>query len=106
MMMMMMDMELMMMMMKSGSIINAVIFQCSQCDFNFKTEEDLNAHIDDMHTSPTLPTPEKERAPDQIADPLLTPIHGQRKEKDTIPSLPPFSVVCDMHVANKSCPKN
>ena len=81
---------------ESGSIINAVLFQCSQCDFNFKAEEDLNAHIDDMHTSPILPTPEKERAPDQIADLLMTPIHGQRKEEDTIPSLPSFSVVCDM----------
>ena len=81
---------------ESGSIINAVLFQCSQCDFSFKAEEDLTAHIADMHTSPIMPTPEKERAPDQIADLLLTPIHGQRKEEDTIPSLPSFSVVCDM----------
>ena len=30
-----------------------------------------------------LPTPEKERAPDQVTELLLTPISGQRKEEDT-----------------------
>ena len=30
---------------ESGSVINAVNFQCCQCDLNFKAEEDLNAHI-------------------------------------------------------------
>ena len=71
--------------MESGSVINAVNLQCCQCDLNFKAEEDLNAHIGDMHITPILPTPEKERAPGQIADLLLTPIHGQKKEEDNIP---------------------
>ena len=79
---------------ESGPIVNSVELQCSQCDLNFKAEEDLNAHIGDKHT--IMPTPEKERAPDQIADLLLTPIHGQRKEEETIPSPPSFSVVCDL----------
>ena len=81
---------------ESGSFIKSADLQRSQCDSNFKAEEELNAQIDDMHTSPILPTPEKERAPGQIADLLMTPIHGERKEDDTIPSLPSFSVVCDM----------
>ena len=72
------------------------LFQCSQCDLYFKVEDDLNAHVGDLHT--TLPTAEKERAPDQIADLLLTPIHGQRKDSGTLPSPPSFlSVVCDVH---------
>ena len=65
---------------ESGSVINAVYYQCCQCDLNFKAEEDLNAHIGEKHTGLILPTPEKERAPDQIADLVLTPIHGQREE--------------------------
>ena len=48
-------------------------FQCSQCDSSFKAEEDLNAHIGEVHTAPVLPTPEKERAPNQVAELLLTP---------------------------------
>ena len=36
-----------------------------------------------MHSAPVLPTPEKERAPDQVTELLLTPISGQRKEEDT-----------------------
>ena len=39
-----------------------------------------------------LATPEKERAPDQVAELLLTPISGQRKEEDAIPSVS----VCDL----------
>ena len=61
-------------------------FQCSQCDSSFKTEEDLNVHIDKVHSAPVLPTPEKDRAPDQVAELLLTPISGQRREEDTKPS--------------------
>ena len=81
---------------KSGSKVNSALLKCSQCDLSFKAEEDLNAHVGDLHT--TLPTPEKERAPDQIADLLLTPIHGQRKDSGTLPSPPSFlSVVCDVH---------
>ena len=38
----------------------------------------LNAHIGDLHT--TLPTPEKEGAPDQIPDLLLTPIFMDREK--------------------------
>ena len=75
--------------------VNTVDFQCSQCVSSFNAEEDLNAHIGDLHT--TLPTPEKERAPDQIADLLLTPIHGQRKDSGTMLSPPSsMSVVCDL----------
>ena len=44
-------------------VAEASEFQCSQCDSSFKTEEDLNAHIGEVHTAPVLPTPEKERAP-------------------------------------------
>ena len=81
---------------KSGSKVNSALLKCSQCDLSFKAEEDLNAHVGDLHT--TLPTPEKERAPDQIADLLLTPIHGQRKDSGTLPSPPSsLSVVCDVH---------
>ena len=58
-------------------------FQCSQYDLSFKAGEDLNAHIGEVHSAPVLPTPEKERAPDQAAELLLTPISGQRKEEDT-----------------------
>ena len=50
---------------------------------SFKAEEDLNAHIGEVHSAPVLPTPEKERAPDQVTELLLTPISGQRKEEDT-----------------------
>ena len=82
---------------ESGSINSAVHFKCSHCDLNFKAEEDLNAHIGEKHTGLILPTPEKERAPDQIADLVLTPIHGQRKENGTMPSPPStLSVVCDL----------
>ena len=80
---------------EASKSVNNDSFQCSQCDLSFKAEEDLNAHIGDLHT--TLPTPEKERAPDQIADLLLTPIHGQRKDSGTMPSPPSsMSVVCDL----------
>ena len=62
---------------------STVGFQCSQCDLSFKAGEDLNAHIGEVHSAPVLPTPEKERAPDQVTELLLTPISGQRKEEDT-----------------------
>ena len=65
---------------ESDSIVG---FQCSQCDLSFKAGEDLNAHIGEVHSAPVLPTPEKERAPDQVTELLLTPISGQRKEEDT-----------------------
>ena len=68
---------------ESGSLVNPLNFHCSSCDLSFKTEEDLSAHIGEVHTAPVLPTPEKERAPDQVAELLLTPISGQRKEDDT-----------------------
>ena len=64
-------------------IVSTVGFQCSQCDSSFKAEEDLNAHIGEVHFAPVLTTPEKERAPDQVTELLLTPISGQRKEEDT-----------------------
>ena len=65
------------------NLIQIVGFQCSQCDLSFKAGEDLNAHIGEVHSAPVLPTPEKERAPDQVTELLLTPISGQRKEEDT-----------------------
>ena len=69
-------------------VAEASEFQCSQCDSNFKTEEDLNAHIGEVHTAPVLPTPEKERAPNQVAELLLTPGGiGPGKER----SHPPIS---------------
>ena len=71
---------------ESGPKVNTVDFQCSQCVSSFNAEEDLNAHIGEVHSDPVLPTPEKERAQDQIAELLLTPISGQRKEEDTISS--------------------
>ena len=46
-------------------------------------EEDLNAHIGYVHSAP-----EKEHAPDQVAELLLTPFSGQRKEMGTMPSPP------------------
>ena len=88
---------------KSGSKVNSALLKCSQCDLSFKAEEDLNAHVGDLHT--TLPTPEKERAPDQIADLLLTPIHEQRRVSGTMPS-PPSSlpVVCDLRKGSEGYP--
>ena len=68
---------------ESGTMVKFADFQCSQCDLSFKAEEDLNAHIGEVHSAPVLPTPEKERAPDQVTELLLTPISGQRKEEDT-----------------------
>ena len=88
---------------ESGSKVKNALFQCSQCDLYFKAEEDLNAHVGDLHT--TLPTPEKERAPDQIADHLLTPIHVRRRVSGTMPS-PPSSlpVVCDLRKGSEGYP--
>ena len=71
---------------ESDPIVSTVGFECSQCDSSFKAEEDLNAHIGEVHSAPVLPTPEKERAPHQVAELLVTPISGQRKEEDSIPS--------------------
>ena len=81
---------------ESGPKVNTVDFQCSHCDSSFKAEEDLNAHIGEVHSDPVLPTPEKERAQDQIAELLLTPISGQRKEEDTILSSLHTLHVCDL----------
>ena len=67
-----------------------------QCVSSFNAEEDLNAHIGEVHSDPVLPTPEKERAQDQIAELLLTPISGQRKEEDTILSSLHTLHVCDL----------
>ena len=72
---------------ESDPIVSTVGFQCSQCDSSFKAEEDLNAHIGEVHSAPVLPTPEKERAPDQIADLKLTPpVHNMRTEFFVAPS--------------------
>ena len=81
---------------------STVGFQCSQCDFSFKAEEDLNAHIGEVHSAPVLTTPEKERAPDQVTELLLTPISGQRKEEDT--HLHAVSV-CDLPMKLWKCGK-
>ena len=81
---------------ESGPKVNTVDFQCSQCVSSFNAEEDLNAHIGEVHSDPVLPTPEKERAQDQVAELLLTPISGQRKEEDTISSPLHTVHVCDL----------
>ena len=58
-----------------------VAVNCSQCDVTSSSEEDLRAHIETEHAPSVLPTPEKERAFDQIADLELTPpVHNLRKE--------------------------
>ena len=50
-------------------------------DFTSSSEEDLRIHVKTEHQSFVLPTPEKERAPDQIAELELTPpVHNLRKE--------------------------
>ena len=54
----------------------------SQCDLTMSSEEDLKIHAETEHTYPVLSTPEKERAPDPIADLKLTPIHSQRHEEN------------------------
>ena len=90
---------------------STVGFQCSQCDLSFKAGEDLNAHIGEVHSAPVLPTPEKERAPDQVTELLLTPISGQRKEEDThlhavsicdLPMKPCGSAKCGKTFANEN----
>ena len=48
-----------------------------------------------------LQTPEKERAPHQVADLQLTPVHQQRDEEDEMPSSlqsppPTLPLVCDL----------
>ena len=64
-----------------------VAINCSQCDFTSSTEEDLRIHVENEHTSSVLPTPENERAPDQIADLELTPpVHNMRTEFFVAPS--------------------
>ena len=68
-----------------------VAFNCSQCDFTSSSEEDLRIHVETEHTSSVLPTPEKERAPDQIADLELTPpAHNLRTEFFVAPSVKVF----------------
>ena len=52
-------------------------------------------------SSVVLQTPEKERAPHQIADLQLTPLHQQRNEEDAMPSSlpsppPALTLVCDL----------
>ena len=81
---------------ESGSKVKNALFQCSQCDLYFKAEEDLNAHIGEVHSDTVLPTPEKERSPDQVAELILTPISGQRKEEVTILSSLHTVHVCDL----------
>ena len=84
---------------ESDPIVSTVGFQCSQCDSSFKAEEDLNAHIGEVHSAPVLPTPEKERAPHQVAELLLTPISGEKNEEDTKPS--PLQTVSVCHLPLK-----
>ena len=55
---------------------------CSQCDFTLSSEEDLKIHTETEHTYHASSTPEKERAPDPIADLELTPIQSQRNEEN------------------------
>ena len=78
---------------------------CSQCDLSFKSEEELKAHIRDMHSAPVLPSPEKEPSPDHIRDLVLTPIHGQRNEEDVLPSPPPPFSTCGLKLKSRGKPE-
>ena len=64
-----------------------VAINCSQCDFTSSSEEDLRIHVKTEHRSFVLPTPEKERAPDQIAELELTPVHNLRSENFATPAV-------------------
>ena len=64
-----------------------VAINCSQCDFTSSSEEDLRIHVKTEHRSFVLPTPEKERAPDQIADLELTPVPNVRNEDFIAPAV-------------------
>ena len=66
----------------------SVAINCSQCDFTSSSEEDLRIHVKTEHQSFVLPTPEKERAPDQIAELELTPpVHNLRNENFAAPAV-------------------
>ena len=62
---------------------------CSQCDFTSSSEEDLRTHIKSEHESFDLPTPEKERAPDKIAELELTPVQNLRNDSILTSPSPP-----------------
>ena len=65
-----------------------VAINCSQCDVTSSSEEDLRAHIETEHAPSVVPTPEKERALDQIADLELTPpVHNLRNENFVAPAV-------------------
>ena len=49
--------------------------------------EDLRIHVETEHTSSVLPTPEKERAVNQIAELELTPVHNLRNETFVAPAV-------------------
>ena len=69
--------------------VSSLDMQCSQCDLCFKAEQDLKIHMEDMHTISTIPTPEKERVPDQIGDLRVTPVHGKGRVEVASPPSPP-----------------
>ena len=53
--------------------------KCDPCDSTFNSEEELSAHIENVHK--VLPSPEKERGIVPLCDLQLSPIHGQRDEE-------------------------
>ena len=59
--------------------ISVVKPKCDPCDTTFNSEEELSAHIENVHK--TLPSPEKERGITPLCDLQLSPIHGQRDEE-------------------------
>ena len=62
---------------------------CSQCDFTSSSEKELRTHVKSEHKSFVLPTPEKERAPDKIAELELTPVHNLRNDSFLTSPSPP-----------------
>ena len=83
--------------------------KCDQCEYVAASEKGLRQHIRMKHKASqpekiegsVLQTPEKERAPHQVADLQLTPVHQQRDEEDEMPSSlqsPPSTLplVCDL----------
>ena len=72
-----------------SSLVSSSEFKCTQCDSLFKSGEELKIHIDDMHASSELKTPEKERSHPPTSDLSLTPVLGEGREE------PPSSQLVD-----------
>ena len=72
-----------------SSLVSSSEFKCTQCDSLFKSGEELKIHIDDMHASSELKTPEKERSHPPTSDLSLSPVLGEGREE------PPSSQLVD-----------